>query len=105
MLIIQQNVNGFDAYYAGLTPAQKAVYGALGIFDIYHSWYYNVLLLILSLNIVLASIERFPSAWSYISRPKKWGTKKWLEARPESTSVNLETPDVRECRCNDRGIV
>src|SRR5687767_15909414 len=49
MVIIQQNVQGFDTYFASLTPAEKIVYGSLGLFDIYHSWYYNVLLLILSL--------------------------------------------------------
>ena len=38
MLIVQQNVNGFDAYYTSLTPAEKTVYSALGFFDIYHSW-------------------------------------------------------------------
>jgi hypothetical protein len=70
MLIVQQNVNGFDAYFASLTPAEKLVYGPTRLFDIYHSWYFNLLLLVLSLNIVLASIDRFPSAWSYIVKPK-----------------------------------
>jgi cytochrome c biogenesis protein len=78
MIIHQQNVNGFDAYFAGLTPAQKLVYGSLGFFDIYHSWYYNFLLLLLSLNIILASIDRFPTAWKYISEPKTEATKAWL---------------------------
>ena len=78
MLIIQQNVQGFDSHYAGMTPAEKSVYGALGIFDIYHSWYYNFLLLVLSLNIVLASIDRFPSAWSFISKPKLDASRRWL---------------------------
>ena len=45
MLIVQQNVQGFEAYYASLTPAEKLVYGTLGFFDIYHSWYFNLLLL------------------------------------------------------------
>ncbi len=54
MLIIQQNVNGFDAYYASLTPAEKLVYGSLGIFDIYYSWYFKFLLIVLSPNIVPA---------------------------------------------------
>jgi len=81
MLIIQQNVNGFDSYYASLTPAEKTIYGALGLFDIYHSWYFNLMLLVLSLNIVLASIDRFPSAWSYIVKPKLTATRKWLEAK------------------------
>src|SRR4051794_23287452 len=55
MLIMQQNVEGFDAYYFSLMPASKVVGNWLGLFDIYHSWYFNLLLLSLSLNIVLAS--------------------------------------------------
>lgn len=89
MLIIQQNVDGFDAYFASLTPAERLVYGRLGFFDIYHSWYFNFLLLVLSLNIVLASIDRFPSAWSYIVKPKLWATKKWLFAQQQSASVGF----------------
>src|SRR3954466_2308338 len=61
MLIVQQNVGGFDTWYVGLTPAEKIVWGFLGFFDIYHSWYFNLILLSLSLNIILASIDRFPS--------------------------------------------
>lgn len=87
MLIIQQNVQGFDAYYASLTPAEKIVYGYLGFFDIYHTWYFNFLLLFLSLNIILASIDRFPAAWSYIRKPKATATEKWLLARPSSEII------------------
>jgi cytochrome c biogenesis protein len=96
MLIIQQNVQGFDTYFASLTPAEKLVYGRLGLFDIYHSWYFNFLLLILSLNIVLASIDRFPSAWSYIVKPKTWVTKKWLENQPHIASIKLSARSVDE---------
>src|SRR3982751_6181432 len=84
MLIMQQNVEGFDTYYASLTPAERLVFGYLGFFDIYHSWYFSILLLILSLNIILASIDRFPSAWSYIKKPKSWATRGWLMARKEN---------------------
>src|SRR6266404_3684880 len=58
MLIVQQNVNGFDTWFVGLTPAEKMVWGYLGFFDIYHSWYFLLILLTLSLNIILASIDR-----------------------------------------------
>ncbi len=87
MLVVQQNVQGFDAYYVSLTPAEKLVFGRLGFFDIYHSWYFNLLLLTLSLNIILASIDRFPSAWSYIRDPKKTATKDWLLAQAHSTEI------------------
>lgn len=93
MLIIQQNVNGFEPYYAGLTPAQRTVYGALGFFDIYHSWYYLALLLLLSMNIVLASIDRFPSAWWYIVSPKKTATRGWLANREFSAPVAVVKED------------
>ncbi len=95
MLIIQQNVQGFDAYYATRTPAEKLVYGYLGFFDIYHSWYYNFLLLVLSLNIILASIDRFPAAWSYIRKPKVTATKPWLARQIASceSEVAIELAD------------
>ena len=89
MLIIQQNVQGFDAYYASLTPAEKLVYGYLGFFDIYYSWYFKLLLLILSLNIILASIDRFPTAWAYISKPKLTATRAWLEQQPQTATVSV----------------
>ena len=90
MVIIQQNVNGFDAWFASLTPAEKTVYGALGLFDIYHSWYFNFLLLVLSLNIVLASIDRFPSAWTFISRTKFDASRKWLLGQKQNAVVSLQ---------------
>ena len=89
MLIIQQNVNGFDAYYASLTPAEKLVYGSLGLFDIYYSWYFKFLLIVLSLNIVLASIDRFPSAWSFIASPKLDASSKWLLGQKQSLTVKI----------------
>ncbi len=70
MLIQQQELETFSAYYGELTPAEKIVYGRLGFFDIYHAWYFNVLLLLLSLNIILASIDHFPAAWSFVRRKK-----------------------------------
>src|SRR5919202_2380151 len=89
MLIVQQNVEGFDKYFADLTPAQKFLYGKLGFFDIYHAWYFNGLLLVLSLNIVLASIDRFPSAWTYISRKKLDASAHWLRGQEQSATLRL----------------
>src|SRR5262249_20054235 len=55
-----QELETFRAYFAELTPAEQVVYGRLGFFDIYHALYFNLLLLLLSLNIILASIDHFP---------------------------------------------
>ena len=78
MLIMQQNVDGFENYYAALTPAQRLLYTRLGFFDIYHVWYFNALLCALSLNIILASIERFPKTWKFVSKPQVVVPVRWL---------------------------
>ena len=95
MLIQQQELESFANYYAGLTPAEKLVYGRLGFFNIYHTWYFNLLLLLLSLNIILASIDHFPKTWSSIRRKK-------LTASPTFTQAQ-RVHDVVELRGVGRG--
>jgi cytochrome c biogenesis protein len=90
MVVMQQEVEGFEAYYASLTPAERILGSKLAIFDIYHSWYYNFLLLILSLNIILASIDHFPDAWKYIVKPKTWATREWLLSRSRSKVFHVD---------------
>jgi cytochrome c biogenesis protein len=96
MLIIQQNVQGFDAFYATRTPAEKMIFGYLGLFDVYHSWYYIFLLGLLSLNIVLASIDRIPSAWKYISEPKLSATREFLLKQEQNAVVETVGQDDKE---------
>jgi cytochrome c biogenesis protein len=69
MVVRQHNVAGFDTYIAELGDFQRVLFSLLGLFDIYHSWYFNLLLALLSLNIVLASIERFPNTLRFIRNP------------------------------------
>jgi cytochrome c biogenesis protein len=90
MLIMQQNVDGFENYYATLTPAQRLLYGKLGIFNIYHVWYFNVLLCLLSLNIILASIDRFPKTWKFVSKPQVVVPARWLNDQKQSVSFQAE---------------
>ncbi|MCI0337178.1 MAG: cytochrome c biogenesis protein ResB [Acidobacteria bacterium] len=92
MLIQQHELETFAAYYAELTPAEKVIYGRLGFFDIYHAWYFNLLLLLLSLNIILASIDHFPAAWSHISRKKL--TASPLFAMAQRFKEKLEIPSL-----------
>jgi cytochrome c biogenesis protein len=96
MLIMQQNVEGFDKYFAALTPAQRFLYGKLGVFDIYHAWYFNAILLVLSLNIVLASIDRFPGAWTFISRKKLDASAHWLSGQKPSATLTVSAAGLEE---------
>ncbi|GIU81058.1 MAG: hypothetical protein D6687_00405 [Acidobacteria bacterium] len=96
MVIMQKNIQGFDVYFASLTPAERWLFGVLGFFDIYHTWYYNLILLILSLNIILASIDRFPKAWSYIVKPKIEATRAWLLNQKYKETLTLNAYSAEE---------
>ena len=90
MLVMQQNVDGFENYYSALTPAQRLLYGKLGFFNIYHVWYFNALLCLLSLNIILASIDRFPKTWKFVSKPQIVVPMRWLADQKQT--ADLEGP-------------
>ena len=94
MLIMQQNVEGFDHYYAALKPAQKIVYGRLGFFDIYHAWYFNALILLLALTLILASIERGPKTWNIVRNRKLKASRRWLLAQKSNASGEIIAGDL-----------
>jgi cytochrome c biogenesis protein len=89
MIIMQQSVEGFERYFLELTPAQRLVYGKMGLFDIYHAWYFNALLAILSLNIILASIDRFPKTWPFLSKPNITVPVRWLRDQQQNAEVEF----------------
>jgi cytochrome c biogenesis protein len=89
MVIMQQEVDGFQTYYSKLLPSQKLVYGGLGFFDIYHSWYFELLMAITGLNIILASIDRFPTAWQYLAKPKRKASPNFIRAQMFTTEAEL----------------
>jgi cytochrome c biogenesis protein len=92
MVVMQVTVQGFQRYYEAITPAQRAIFGALGFFDIYHSRYFAFLLAITGLNIILASIDRFPTAWQYVVKPKLTASPKFIAAQTFNAETYMEEP-------------
>ncbi|MFN0124742.1 MAG: cytochrome c biogenesis protein ResB, partial [Blastocatellia bacterium] len=89
MLIQQQELETFRDYYAKLTPAERQVYGALGLFDIYHTRYFNLILLLVSLSIILASIDYFPRAWKNLRRKKLTASPTFAQTQKVKDAVAM----------------
>ncbi len=89
MLVTQYNIPGFAVYYSALGPFRQTLYNALGLFDIYSTWYFNALLCLLALNIIGASIERFPATWKLITRPNLRPSQKWIRAQGRATQIEM----------------
>lgn len=94
--IVQQGTSDFDKFYNALTPSEASLYEKLGFFDIYHVWYFNLLLITLSLNIILASIDRAPGHWHFFNRPKVAINENYARYQPwhahfKLTGASLDT--------------
>ncbi|MBI3950779.1 MAG: cytochrome c biogenesis protein ResB [Acidobacteria bacterium] len=92
-IIIQYNIEGFDKYYTSLTPAQRQLYLTLGLFDLYHTWWFNTLLILFSLNLVLVSIDLFPKAWRYVTEPTVRANPAFLRSQPVHRQFRLASDE------------
>ena len=53
-------------------PTHPTLFGcsiALGLTDVFHSWWFLTLLTLVSLSITFVSIDRFPNSWRFYARP------------------------------------
>lgn len=63
--VIPQNASD-AAYFHEYGESLYRLFRALGIFDMYHSWWFQFLMLILILNIVICSWNRLSGTWKII---------------------------------------
>ncbi|SNB46646.1 cytochrome c biogenesis protein ResB [Geobacter sp. DSM 9736] len=56
-------------YLHSISQTKLQVYEKLGFFDMYHSWWFILLLYLLTVNLVACSIKRLPRVWKMISEP------------------------------------
>jgi cytochrome c biogenesis protein len=58
-----------EQYLAEISPAKLKLYKTLGFFDMYHSWWFILLLYMLTINLIACSIKRLPHIWKIITQP------------------------------------
>lgn len=78
-------------YLAAISPAKHSLYKSLGFFDMYHSWWFILLLYLLTVNLVACSIKRLPHIWKIISQPETL-----LSDRLEQSLANKTTIATQE---------
>lgn len=68
-VILQRPMTEPDEMQRAYSPEMLRILDAVGLTNVFHAWWFVTLLVLVSLSIVAASIERFPNAWRYFSRP------------------------------------
>ncbi|MBT0663086.1 cytochrome c biogenesis protein ResB [Geobacter pelophilus] len=56
-------------YLQSISQTKLKLYNVLGFFDMYHSWWFILLLSLLSINLIACSIKRLPGIWKTITQP------------------------------------
>jgi cytochrome c biogenesis protein len=92
-VIMQFNIEGFEKYFASLTPSERQLYLTLGFFDLYHTWWFNTLMILFALNLVLVSIDIFPKAWRFVAEPALRVTPPFLRSQPVHRSFQLTSEE------------
>jgi cytochrome c biogenesis protein len=70
-VILQRPATDPDEMQRAYSPQILHVLDALKLTDVFHAWWFVLLLLLVSFSIVAASIQRFPNSWRFYSRPYK----------------------------------
>ena len=63
--LIPQNQNP-DAYFRAYGEFFFKLFNVLGIFDMYHSWWFQCLIILLTTNVIVCSINRFSATWKIV---------------------------------------
>lgn len=63
--VIPQNKNPAD-YFRAYGEFLYRLFDVLNIFDMYHSWWFQSLLLLLTMNIIVCSIDRLSATWKIV---------------------------------------
>ncbi|MEK6529204.1 MAG: cytochrome c biogenesis protein ResB, partial [Nitrospirota bacterium] len=81
----------FLAGFSGVEGA-PTVYNLLiklDFFDMYHSWWFIVLLVLFSVNLIICSLERFPKTLRFVNTPLKPLEEKVLKTLPVKKELNV----------------
>ena len=91
--VVQQNASP-EQYLKEYSEATIRLFSALNFFDMYHSWWFILLLYLLTVNLVACSIKRLPRDLKMVSTP----TLILNEGLEKSLSCVEHQQDDRKCR-------
>src|SRR5947209_6325117 len=79
-IVLQRPATEADEMQRAYSPHVLRILDAVGLTDVFHAWWFVTLMLLVSASIIAASIERFPNAWRFYSRPYKYPDKNFRRA-------------------------
>lgn len=88
-VILQRPMTEPDDMARAYSPAMLRFLDVTGLTDVFHARWFVALMIVVSLSIIAASVQRFPNAWRYFSRPYKSPDQNFRRALPLQASIPI----------------
>jgi cytochrome c biogenesis protein len=92
-VILQRPVTDADDMQRAYSPQMLHLLDAIGLTDVFHAWWFLLLMTLVSLSIIAASIQRFPNAWRYFARPYKSPDESFRKALPTQAQIPIDNEE------------
>lgn len=96
-VILQRPMTDPDEMQRAYSPRMLHILDATGLTDVFHTRWFVALMVLVSLSIIAASIDRFPNSWRFFARPYKSADENFLKVLP--CYAKIPVPD------EERGLV
>jgi len=91
--ILQRPATDPEKLTRAYSPATLLWLDRLGLTDIFHTWWFLTLLGLVSLSIILVSIDRFPNAWRFYARPYRKTDSHFRSALPNKIELPISNTE------------
>src|ERR1700690_1189637 len=92
-VILQRPATEADEMQRAYSPHVLRLLDGAGLTDIFHAWWFVLLLTLVSFSIIAASLQRFPNAWRFFSRPYKSPDQTFRNALPSHALIPIKDKD------------
>ncbi len=89
-VILQRPTTDADEIQRAYSPQMLRLLDAVGLTDVFHAWWFVLLLSLVSLSVVTASVQRFPNAWRFFARPYKSPEEAFRKALPTHKLMRIK---------------
>jgi cytochrome c biogenesis protein len=91
--ILQRPTTDADVLQRAYSPQMLAWLDRFGLTDVFHAWWFALLMGVLCLTIVAASIERFPNVWRFYARPYRRADSHFRSSLPVQKQIPVHDPE------------
>jgi cytochrome c biogenesis protein len=89
-VILQRPATDADEMQRAYSPHVLRLLDGVGLTDVFHAWWFVLLLSLVSVSIIAASVQRFPNAWRFFSRPYKSTDESFRNALPNHALIPIQ---------------